>query len=56
MDRETKKNVLLNIKIEEDLKKRFIAVAKNNDENGSMLIRKFIKDYLIKNSQSKMNF
>ncbi len=45
------KTVLLNIKIEEDIKKRFIAVAKNNDENCSMLIRKFIKDYLVKNQQ-----
>lgn len=49
--KENKKNVMLNVKIEEDIKKRFIAVAKNNDENCSMLIRKFIKDYLVKNQQ-----
>lgn len=49
--KENKKNVMLNVKIEEDIKKRFIAVAKNNDENCSMLIRKFIKEYLVKNQQ-----
>ena len=48
--------IALNIKMEEDLKNRFLAVAKANDDNGSQLIRKFIKDYLIKNSQTKMNF
>lgn len=46
-----KEKVILNVKIDEDIKKRFIAVAKNNDENCSMLIRKFIKEYLVKNQQ-----
>lgn len=56
MKKEKTEVVIFNIKIEEDLKNRFLAVAKANDDNGSQLIRKFIKDYLIKNSQTKMNF
>jgi len=43
-----------NIKVEEDLRKRFIAVCKENDTSGSMEIRKFIKEYLKNNSQTKM--
>ena len=56
MKKEQKEVVIFNIKIEEDLKNRFLAVAKANDDNGSQLIRKFIKDYLVKHSQTKMNF
>ena len=56
MEKIQKKDVRLNIKIEEDLKKRFIAVAKANDEDCSKLVRRFVKEYLIKNSQTKFNF
>ena len=56
MKEDKKEKTVFNIKIEQDLKDRFLAVAKANDENGSQLIRKFIKDYLIKNSQTKFNF
>ena len=56
MKEDKKEKTVFNIKVEQDLKDRFLAVAKANDENGSQLIRKFIKDYLIKNSQTKFNF
>lgn len=56
MKEDKKEKIVFNIKLEQDLKDRFLAVAKANDENGSQLIRKFIKDYLIKNSQTKFNF
>ena len=56
MKEDKKEKTVFNIKVEQDLKDRFLAVAKANDENGSQLIRKFIKDYLTKNSQTKFNF
>jgi len=44
------------IRVEEDLKQRFISVCKANETDSSKEIRKFIKDYLSKNSQTKMEF
>jgi len=44
------------IRIEEDLKQRFISVCKVNETDASKEIRKFIKNYLSKNSQSKIEF
>lgn len=48
--------VRLNINLPKDIKERFIAVAKANETDSSKLIRQFIKDYLAKNSQQKMEF
>lgn len=48
--------VKLNVKIERDLKQRFLKIAKNNDTDGSKLIRKWIRDYLRKNAQQKIKF
>jgi len=45
------KKVNFNMLIDEDLKKRFIKIAKQNDETASQLMRKYIKDYVSKNSQ-----
>jgi len=42
------------IRIEEDLKKRFVQVAKANDSDASKEVRKFIKRYLAENSQLVM--
>lgn len=44
------------IRIEKDLKQRFISVCKANETDASKEMRKFIKDYLSKNSQAKMEF
>lgn len=44
------------IRVEEDLKKRFIAVCKVNDTDASKEMRKFMKDFLSKYSQRKMEF
>jgi len=44
------------IRVEEDLKKRFQAVCKANDSDSSKEVRKFIKEYLSKHSQQKMEF
>lgn len=44
------------IRVEEDLKQRFIAVCKANETDASKEMRKFIKDYLAKHSQTKMEF
>jgi len=45
----------LTIRIETDLKKRFGAVTKANDSDASKELRKFIKAYLAKHSQQKMD-
>ena len=50
------KDTVFNIKVESDIKNRFVAVAKENDETASQLIRKFMKEYLIKHSQKTMKF
>ncbi len=39
------------IRIDEDLKKRFVQVCKANDSDASKEVRKFIKKYLAENSQ-----
>ncbi len=44
------------IRVEEDLKKRFIAVCKVNDTDASKEMRKFMKEFLSKHSQRKMEF
>jgi hypothetical protein len=46
----------MGLNIEQDIKKRFIAVCEENDTSASQELRKFIKDYLMKHSQKKMNF
>jgi len=43
--------VIFNIKVEDELKERFLRVAKENDTDGSKEVRKFMKEYLSKNSQ-----
>jgi metal-responsive CopG/Arc/MetJ family transcriptional regulator len=48
--------VRLNINLPRDLKERFIAVAKENDTDSSKLMRRWIKNYLSENSQTKMDF
>ncbi len=48
--------VRLNINLPRDLKERFITVAKANETDSSKLMRMWIKDYLSKNSQTKMDF
>ena len=52
-----KKNnkINFNIKVEEDIKNRFVSVCKNQDTSASMEIRKFMKEYLSKHSQTTMN-
>jgi len=45
----------MGVKIEEQLKKTFIQVCKTNDTIASQEIRKFIKDYIQKNRQLKMD-
>ncbi len=44
------------VRVEDDLKKRFSAVAKANDSDASKEVRKFIKEYLAKYSQQKISF
>ena len=59
MKRKTQKDmdfVRLNINLPKNIKERFIAVAKANETDSSKLIRQFIKDYLAKNSQTKIEF
>jgi len=46
-----KKVVNYTFRVDEDLKNRFIAVCKANDTDSSKELRKFIKQYLAKNSQ-----
>lgn len=56
MIKEEEKNTNLILKIDKDIKDRFLKVAKNNEETGSSLIRKFIKEYLKEHSQTTMTF
>lgn len=56
MVKEEEKNTNLILKIDKDIKDRFLKVAKNNEETGSSLIRKFIKEYLKEHSQTTMTF
>lgn len=53
---EISKTVRLNINIAKDLKERFMAVAKENDTDSNKLVRQWIKEYLAKNSQTKIQF
>ena len=46
---EKKYNTNLNIRIEDDLKKKFIEVTEKQDVKFSHVIRNFIKDYVTKN-------
>ena len=48
--------VRLNINLPKDIKERFLAVAKANETDASKLMRMWIKDYLAKHSQTKMEF
>ena len=50
---EEKKIVNYTFRVEKDLKDRFVAVCKANDTDSSKELRKFIKQYLAKNSQCK---
>jgi hypothetical protein len=52
MKKEIKTN--FNVKMEKTLKDRFIEVCKQNETLASLEIRKFIKEYLKKNSQTTM--
>jgi len=53
---EEKKIVNYTFRVEKDLKDRFIAVCKANDTDSSKELRKFIKQYLAKNSQLSLQF
>ena len=46
---EKKYNTNLNIRIEDDLKKKFIEVTEKQDVKFSHVIRNFIQDYVTKN-------
>jgi len=46
-----KKIINYAFRIDKDLKDRFLAVCKANDTDSSKELRKFIKQYLVKNSQ-----
>lgn len=46
--------VQLPIKIDEDLKKAFISACRSNDSDASKEIRKFIRDYVSRNSQQDL--
>ena len=46
---EKKYNTNLNIRIEDELKKQFIAITEKQDVKFSHVIRNFIKDYVTKN-------
>jgi len=46
----------INIRIDRSLKDRFIAVCKENESDSNKEIRKFIKEYLKKHSQTTMDF
>lgn len=50
------KKINFNVKVEEDIKNRFLAVCKANDSAASQEIRKFMKEYLNKYSQQTMTF
>ena len=50
----SKETVNINIRIEKDIKNRFIKVAESNDDTASQLIRKYIKKYLADNAQGKL--
>jgi hypothetical protein len=52
---ETKKNTTtFTIRVDKSIKDRFLKISKLNEENGSQLLRKFMKEYLTKNSQSTL--
>lgn len=44
-------NVLFNIRLDRELKDRFLRVAKENDQDGAKLLRKMIKEYCSSNAQ-----
>ena len=46
-----KEQSIFNMKIEKELKDRFIEICKLNDTSASMEMRKFIKKYLSDNAQ-----
>ena len=48
------KTVLINFKIDEDLRERFVTICKINDTTATQELRKFIKKYLSENSQLVM--
>ena len=49
-----KETVSINVRIDKDLKDRFIKVADANDDTASQLLRKYIKSYLSEHSQGKL--
>ena len=51
MKNNTQEKVLINFKIDKDLRDRFIEICKINDTTGTQELRKFIKKYLSENSQ-----
>jgi len=56
MNNKNVNKVNFNVKVERDIKDRFIKVCENNDTKASQEIRKFMRDYLQKHSQMSMNF
>lgn len=56
MNNKNDNKVNFNVKVERDIKDRFIKVCENNDTKASQEIRKFMRDYLQKHSQMSMNF
>jgi len=54
MQKTNNEKINFNIKMEKDIKDRFLKVAKANDTTAAQLIRHFIKDYISKNSQLSM--
>jgi len=53
---EEKKIINYTIRVEKDLKDRFLQVCKSNDSDSSKEIRKFMKEYLRKNAQTSIKF
>lgn len=44
----------MQIRMPEDMKKSYLEACKQNDRNGSQLIRDFIREYLKENEQGKL--
>lgn len=47
------KDVNLNIRISEDLRKEFYRIAENNAQNPSALVRGWVEDYIVKHGDVK---
>lgn len=50
------KKVVYPVSLDPELKDAFLASAKANDENGSKLVRDFMRDYLKKKGQKNILF